>query len=223
MADMVCLKGTRVNNIDPRMGRLVFSNGSGVIVLSADNATDIADLEILGDMTVGNCTIQARRSSFPDRFFRSDHHHADLRQAILFLNVQLLTVLCSERKNQWQALTVHQSKREEVGCEFQEYMLTLATEENRKIFDDGMIKDRVEYLNMSVYVRTVNEKTISIKCDRGQNATRIMEIVERKTLIPRDQLYLANQGKMLNDKKTMEESNIETGATIEMSLITLGG
>ena len=82
MADLVCLKGTRVNNIDPRMGRLVFSDGSCVIALSAGNATDIADLDILRDMTVGNCMIQARRSGLLDRFetfglppgrFASDH------------------------------------------------------------------------------------------------------------------------------------------------------
>ena len=30
MADLVCLKGTIVDNIDPRMGRLVFSDGSVV-------------------------------------------------------------------------------------------------------------------------------------------------------------------------------------------------
>ena len=45
-----------------------------------------------------------------------------------------------------------------------------------------------------------------------------MDIVERKTLIPRDQLFLANHGKVLNNKKPIEESNIEAGATIEMSL-----
>ena len=72
-----------------------------------------------------------------------------------------------------------------------------------------MIKDHVENPNMTVYVRTNGGKTISIKCDRTQNATRIMEIVERKTLIPKDQLYCVNQGKVLKDKKTIEESNIE--------------
>ena len=50
-----------------------------------------------------------------------------------------------------------------------------------------------------------------------------MEMVERKTLILRDQLYLVNQGKVLKDKKTKEESNIEAGATIEMSLRIMGG
>ena len=89
-----------------------------------------------------------------------------------------------------------------------------------------MIKDCVENLNMDpnmrVYVRTNSGKTISIKCDRRQNATRKMEIGERKTLIPKDQLYLVNQGKVLKDKKTIEESNIEAGATIEMSLRIIG-
>ena len=122
--------------------------------------------------------------------------------------------MCSARKNQWQALTAHQSEREVVGYELQEYIFTLATEENRKIFDEGMIKDRVENLNISVYL------TISIKCDSRQNATRIME---RKTLIPRDQLYLLNEGKVLSDKKTVEEINIKAGATIEMSLRIMGG
>ena len=47
--------------------------------------------------------------------------------------------------------------------------------------------------------------------------------MERKTLIPRDQLHLANQGKVLNDKKTVEESNIEAGAMVGMSLRIMGG
>ena len=120
-------------------------------------------------------------------------------------------------------MTAHQSKRDEDGYEFQEYIFTIATEENCKIFGGGMIKDRVENPYMTVYVRTNSGKTISIKCDSRQNATRIMEMVERKTLIPRDQLYLVNQGKVLKDKKTTEESNIEAGATTEMFLRIMGG
>ena len=50
-----------------------------------------------------------------------------------------------------------------------------------------------------------------------------MEIVDRKTLIPRDKLYLVNQGKVLNHTKTIEESNIEAEATIEMSQRIMGG
>ena len=67
---------------------------------------------------------------------------------------------------QWQALTAHQSKRNEDGYEFQEDIFTIAIEENCKIFAGGMIKDLVENPNVTVYARTNSGKTISIKCDR---------------------------------------------------------
>ena len=44
MGDLVRLKGTKVNNIETRVGRLVFPDDSGVIVLTSDNLTDKADL-----------------------------------------------------------------------------------------------------------------------------------------------------------------------------------
>ena len=40
---------------------------------------------------------------------------------------------------------------------------------------------------------------------------------------PERPAILVSQGKALNGKKTIEESNIEAGATIEMSLRTMGG
>ena len=86
-----------------------------------------------------------------------------------------------------------------------------------------MIKNRVEKPDMTVYVKTISGKTVSVKCDRRQKAKRIMEMVERKTSIPKDQLYLLNQGTVLNDKKAIEESIIEAGATIEMFFRILGG
>ena len=58
---------------------------------------------------------------------------------------------------------------------------------------------------MTVYVRTNSGKTISIKCDRRQNAKRMVEIKKRKTLTPKDQLFIVKQGKMLKDNKTIEE------------------
>ena len=66
---------------------------------------------------------------------------------------------------------------------------------------------------MTVYVRTINGKTISIKWDRQQKTARILETVETKTSIPRDMMYLVSQGKVLNDKVTMEENSIEAEAT----------
>ena len=36
-------------------------------------------------------------------------------------------------------------------------------------------------------------------------------------------MYFASQGKVSNDKTTIEENNIEAGTTIEMSLRMIGG
>ena len=41
--------------------------------------------------------------------------------------------------------------------------------------------------------------------------------------IPRGITYLTHQGKMLNNKKTIEENSIGAETTIEMSLRLLGG
>ena len=83
-----------------------------------------------------------------------------------------------------------------------EHIFKLNIEENCKIFNEGMNKNRAECLTMTVYVRTINGKTISIKCDRQQKAAKILETAERKTLISRGMMYLVSQGKVLNDKKT---------------------
>ena len=90
--------------------------------------------------------------------------------------------------------TAHQSKREEFGYEFQEYIFMLVTEENDKIFGGGMDEGRDVNSNMTVYVRIITSKTISIKCDRRHTIARIMDEVERQTLIPKDFHDLANQG-----------------------------
>ena len=44
-----------------------------------------------------------------------------------------------------------------------------------------------------------------------------------KTSTLRGITYLVHQGKVLNDKKTIEENNIGAEVTIEMSLRLLGG
>ena len=41
--------------------------------------------------------------------------------------------------------------------------------------------------------------------------------------IPRGITYLTDQGKMLKNRSTIEENNIEAESTIEMSLRLLGG
>ena len=99
------------------------------------------------------------------------------------------------------AQTAHQSIKE---YECDDYIFAFATETSGKTTIE--LEDELE--EMTVFVRTINGKTISIKCDRKQKAATVSEKVERKTSIPRGMTYLVHQGKMLNDKKTLEENNI---------------
>ena len=56
-------------------------------------------------------------------------------------------------------------------------------------------------------------------------AAVILDEVERRSLIPRDMIRRVHKGKMISEKKSMEEDNIEARGrgTIEVSLGLLGG
>ena len=54
--------------------------------------------------------------------------------------------------------------------------------------------DMLEENYMTVYVKMINEKTISMKCHRNMTA------VERRSLIPRDMIRLVHKGKMLRKR-----------------------
>ena len=87
--------------------------------------------------------------------------------------------------------SVQQSHGNFVGIEYN-------TEEN---------DDTLEENYMTVYVKMINGKTISIKYHRNMTAAVISDEVERRTLIPRDMIRLVHEVK----------------TTIEMSLRSLGG
>ena len=75
---------------------------------------------------------------------------------------------------------------------------------------------------ITIYVRTSSGKTISIKCDKKRKLVSIVDEVERRSTIPRSTTYLVHHGKVLNEKRTMEDNNIGTETTIDMSLRLLG-
>ena len=106
-----------------------------------------------------------------------------------------------------QIRSVQQSLGKTVGIEDN-------TEEN-----DNMLEE----IYATVYVKMINGKTISIRHHRNMTADVISDEVERRSLIPRDMIRLVHKGKMISEKKTMKENNIEVKAMIEMSLRLLGG
>ena len=100
-----------------------------------------------------------------------------------------------------------QSHEQIVGIEYN-------TEENDDVLEDNY---------MTVYVKTINGKTISTRYYKNMTAAVILEEVERRTLVPRDMIRLVHKGKAINEKKSMKEKNIKANETIEMSLRLLGG
>ena len=61
------------------------------------------------------------------------------------------------------------------------------------------------------------------KTRQKQNSATVSDEVERRSSIPRGMTYLVHQGKVMNEKKTIEENNIGAETRIEMSLRLLGG
>ena len=74
-----------------------------------------------------------------------------------------------------------------------------------------------------IIVRTSSGKTTSIKGDKKRKAVSILDEVERRSAIPRCMTYLVHRGKVLKEKRRIEENNIGTATTIDTSLRLLGG
>ena len=101
--------------------------------------------------------------------------------------------------------------------EFQNYLLKTT------IVEIGMISTEGSDFYMTVYVRTINGKTMSTKCEKRQSISRIKDEIERKTKIPKALQHLSNQGKILNERKSIQENNIVKETTLEMTLKLQGG
>ena len=112
--------------------------------------------------------------------------------------------------DKWQIPIAQQSHGKFVGIEY--------NNEFEKENDDTL-----EENYMTVYVKMSYGKTISRKYNRNWTAAVILDEVERRSSIPRDMIRLVHKGKMLSEKETMKEHNIEAETTIEMSLRLLGG
>ena len=102
----------------------------------------------------------------------------------------------------WQNQAAHQSKKNN------EYDDNTFEIENDSIFvfanevsekTTAELNNALEENYMTVYVKTINGKTISVKCYKKQKAATIPEETERRSLIPRGMTYLVHQGKVMNE------------------------
>ena len=72
------------------------------------------------------------------------------------------------------------------------------------IEDNSEENDKMpEEIHEIIYVKMINGKTISTRHHRNMTAAVILDEVERRSLIP------VHKGKMISEKKSMKENNIE--------------
>ena len=108
-------------------------------------------------------------------------------------------------QSEWQSQRAYQSIK---FYEFDSYIVTHPNELARKtiVEPEGETKKN----KLTIYVRTSSGKTISIKCDTKGKAMSIVDEVERRSAIPRSMTHLVHLGKVLNEKRIIEENNIGT-------------
>ena len=139
-----------------------------------------------------------------------DHKKTVFLDAVLPVACQACARTRTTSPHKWQIRTAHQPNGKLMCGDY--------TTEFQKDNDDLL-----EETFMTIYVKTINGKTISIKCEGKMTAAVISDEVERRSSITRDMTYLVHKGKVMSEQKTIKENNIEAEATMEMSLRLLGG
>ena len=132
-----------------------------------------------------------------------DHKKTVFPVVILLVTCRVFTRIQNTFPCKWQLRAAHQSNKIfECGdntTEFEnDYIFEFVTEENEENTkeSDGLLEETY----MTIYVKTINGKTISIKSEGQQTADDKSEEVERRTLIPRGMTYLVHQGKVMSGK-----------------------
>ena len=92
-------------------------------------------------------------------------------------------------QSEWQSQRAHQSIK---LYEFDSYIFTHSNEVTGKTIVGREVE--IEKNKLTMYVRTSSGKTISSKCAQKQEATSILDEVERRSAIPRGMTYLAHHG-----------------------------
>lgn len=76
---------------------------------------------------------------------------------------------------------------------------------------------------MQIFVRTLDDRTLTINVQADQTINDVKEIVEEREGIPVDEQRLTLGGISLNDELTLEESRVEDESTLYVLLDLEGG
>ena len=93
----------------------------------------------------------------------------------------------------------------------------LHTSEGRyKNLDDGRYEK-------TIYVKTWTGRTVSLETDLIRAVETVKRQLEAKIGIPKDHQHLVSRGKVLTADRTLKNSFISGGETIELTALLLGG
>lgn len=82
---------------------------------------------------------------------------------------------------------------------------------------------RVPRGGQQLFVKTLSGKTVSIECEPEDKLEDVKAKIEEKEGVPVDQQRLIFQGKQLDGQKTLQECNLDEGASLSMVLRLRGG
>ena len=97
------------------------------------------------------------------------------------------------------------------------------SDDDRKQLSDLSVKEREGAAKtITVFVKTIGRKTISVSCDTKQQMKQIkMQVTRRK--MPEKMLCLVSDGKIRKDENTIEDHTMKDKETIEACMSALGG
>ena len=89
----------------------------------------------------------------------------------------------------------------------------------------GSMTERSDLKNkrMTVHVKTIKGKTISVMCTAGSMAVHMMQQIEKKAEIPKEQQHLVGRGRVLKDERKLKQYNVKDGETTELTMLLVGG
>ena len=76
---------------------------------------------------------------------------------------------------------------------------------------------------MLLTIKTLAGRKVTLDFDSTQKIVEIKEALQEKEGIPKEQMRLIHNGKVMNDEMKIEENNIQPGAIIMMAIHLRGG